>query len=51
VVAGVAIGAWASYGWLLAERRDGLGFFWFLCLAGFLLWGPSRRCTSAPPWS
>jgi hypothetical protein len=42
VVAGVAIGAWASYGWLLAERRDGLGFFWFLCLAGFLLWGPSR---------
>ena len=42
VVAGVAIGVWASYGWLLAERRDGLGFFWFLCLAGFLLWGPSR---------
>ena len=42
MVAGVAIGAWASYGWLLAERRDGLGFFWFLCLAGFLLWGPSR---------
>ena len=42
VVVGVAVGAWASYGWLLAERRDGLGFFWFLCLAGFLLWGPSR---------
>jgi len=42
VVAVVAIGVWASYGWLLADRRDGLGFFWFLCLAGFLAWGPSR---------
>ncbi len=38
----LAMGAWASYGWLLADRRDGLGFFWFCCLAGFLLWGPSR---------
>jgi hypothetical protein len=42
VVAAVAIGGWASYGLLFAERRDGLGFFWFLCLVGFLVWGPSR---------
>lgn len=35
-------GAWALYGVLLAERPDGLGAFWFACLAGFLLWGPSR---------
>jgi len=36
-------GVWAAYGWLLAERPDALGFFWFACLAGFLLWGPSRE--------
>ena len=46
VVVVVTIGAWASYGWVLAPmlggRRDGLGFFWFLCLAAFLAWGPSR---------
>lgn len=35
-------GAWATYGWLLAERPDGLGAFWFACLVAFLLWGPSR---------
>jgi hypothetical protein len=35
-------GAWAAYGWLLAERPDALGAFWFACLVGFLLWGPSR---------
>lgn len=35
-------GAWAAYGWLLADRPDGLGAFWFACLVGFLLWGPSR---------
>ncbi|KQZ66339.1 hypothetical protein [Nocardioides sp. Root151] len=33
-------GVWAGAG--LAEG-DALGFFWFLCLAGFLLWGPSRE--------
>ncbi|MDQ6641163.1 MAG: hypothetical protein M3Y66_01540 [Actinomycetota bacterium] len=42
VVVVVAVGAWASYGWLLARRPDELGFFWFLCLAGFVAWGPSR---------
>lgn len=42
-VAVVAVGgAWAGYGWFLAERPDGLGAFWFACLVGFLLWGPSR---------
>lgn len=38
----VAGGAWAAYGALLADRPDGLGAFWFACLVGFLLWGPSR---------
>lgn len=35
-------GAWAAHGVLLADRPDGLGAFWFACLAAFLLWGPSR---------
>jgi hypothetical protein len=35
-------GCWAAYGVVLAHRSDALGAFWFLCLAGFLLWGPSR---------
>ena len=35
-------GAWAAHGLLLADRPDGLGAFWFACLAAFLLWGPSR---------
>lgn len=38
----LAGGAWALHGLLLADRADGLGAFWFVCLAGFLLWGPSR---------
>lgn len=38
----VAGGAWAVHGVVLAERPDGLGAFWFACLVGFLLWGPSR---------
>jgi hypothetical protein len=38
----VAGGAWAVHGVVLAERPDGLGAFWFVCLVGFLLWGPSR---------
>src|SRR6478609_4851193 len=42
MAATVAIGTWATYGLLLAARPDALGFFWFLCLAGFLAWGPSR---------
>ena len=39
----VAGGAWASYGLWLAPRPDALGAFWFACLAGFLLWGPSTQ--------
>jgi hypothetical protein len=35
-------GAWAGYGVLLADRRDALGAFWFLCLLGFLAWGRAR---------
>jgi hypothetical protein len=35
-------GAWAAYGVLLADRPDALGAFWFLCLAAFLAWGPSK---------
>lgn len=35
-------GAWAAYGVMLAERPDALGAFWYLCLAGFLLRGPSK---------
>lgn len=35
-------GCWAAYGITLADRTDALGAFWFVCLAGFLLWGPSR---------
>ena len=37
----VAGGAWALAG-LLGERPDQLGAFWFACLVGFILWGPSR---------
>ena len=37
----VAVGADAAYGLVLAARPDVLGAFWFLCLAGFLLRGPS----------
>lgn len=35
-------GAWSTYGLLVAGRPDALGAFWFACLVGFLLWGPSR---------
>jgi hypothetical protein len=38
----VASSAWALYGLVLAERRDVLGAFWWLCLLGFLAWGRSR---------
>jgi hypothetical protein len=34
-------GGWASYA-LVGSRPDVLGAFWFLCLVGFLRWGPSR---------
>ena len=35
-------GSYAAYGVTLADRPDVLGAFWYLCLVGFLLWGPSR---------
>lgn len=35
-------GAWAAYGALLAPRPDLLGAFWFACLVGFVLVGPSQ---------
>ena len=36
-------GAYAVWGLSpLAPRLDVLGAFWWVCLAGFLLWGPSR---------
>jgi hypothetical protein len=35
-------GLWASYGVLLADRPDVLGAFWYACLVGFVLLGPSR---------
>ncbi len=38
----VAGAAWASWGLVLAPRRDVLGAAWFGCLVGFLLWGRSR---------
>ena len=42
VIAVVAVGgAYAAHGVALAERPDALGAFWFLCLLGFLRWGPS----------
>ncbi len=35
-------GLWAGHGLFLAERPDALGAFWYACLVGFLLWGPSK---------
>ncbi|MBA2444286.1 MAG: hypothetical protein H0V49_03020 [Nocardioidaceae bacterium] len=35
-------GAYAAYGLILSDRPDVLGSFWFLCLVGFLAWGPSQ---------
>ncbi len=36
-------GAYAVWGLSpLAPRPDALGAFWFACLVGFLVWGPSR---------
>ncbi len=42
VVVLVAGGAYAVWGLLLSPRLDALGAFWFACLVGFLVWGPSR---------
>jgi hypothetical protein len=41
VVVLVPLGLWAAYGVALADRPDALGVLWFLCLAGFVRWGPS----------
>ena len=41
IVIGVG-GAWALWGLFGPERVDALGAFWYACLVGFLLWGPSR---------
>jgi len=38
----IGVGAYAAYGIVLADRPDVLGAFWFVCLAGFLLFGPSQ---------
>lgn len=35
-------GVWAAHGLWWSERPDVLGAFWFCCLVGFLVWGPSR---------
>ncbi|MGI8578170.1 MAG: hypothetical protein ACR2KG_09710 [Nocardioidaceae bacterium] len=35
-------GGWATYGVAVAQRTDALGAFWFVCLAAFFKWGPSR---------
>ena len=35
-------GLWAAHGLFVAQRQDVLGAFWFACLAGFLLFGPSK---------
>jgi hypothetical protein len=42
VAVAVVGGCWAAYGLVVAGRPDALGAFWFLCLLGFLRWGPSR---------
>lgn len=38
----VGLGAYAAHGVFVADRPDALGAFWFLCLVGFLLFGPSQ---------
>jgi len=44
LVAAVVVigGAYAAWGLWWSGRPDELGAFWFLCLLGFLAWGPSR---------
>jgi hypothetical protein len=38
----VGVGSWALVGVTVADRLDVLGLFWFVCLVGFMRWGPSR---------
>jgi hypothetical protein len=35
-------GAWALWGLVGAAQTDVLGAFWYLCLVGFCVWGPSQ---------
>jgi hypothetical protein len=42
IAALVGVGLYAAYGVFLADRTDALGAFWFVCLVGFLLFGPSQ---------
>lgn len=43
VVAVLVVGGlWAVWGLAWAEQTDVLGAFWYLCLVGFCLWGPSQ---------
>jgi hypothetical protein len=42
IAAVVVVGAYAVYGLTVSDRLDVLGAFWFACLVGFLVWGPSR---------
>lgn len=42
VAAIVGVGGYAAYGVVVADHPDMLGAFWFVCLVGFLLWGPSQ---------
>ena len=38
----VAGGAWALWGLVGAAQTDVLGAFWYVCLVGFCIWGPSQ---------
>lgn len=42
IAALLGVGLYAAYGVFLADRTDALGAFWFVCLVGFLLFGPSQ---------
>jgi hypothetical protein len=37
----VLLGGYAAYGLFASARPDALGAFWFVCLVGFVVWGPS----------
>jgi hypothetical protein len=40
-VALALVGGYAAFGLFVSARPDVLGAFWFLCLVGFMRWGPS----------
>jgi FtsH-binding integral membrane protein len=37
----VLLGGYAAHGLFASSRPDALGAFWFVCLVGFFVWGPS----------